>query len=63
MLQPKVKFFRDETRALEFNAKVQGVIYTREDWEFDMELEVIEFSEGLKEEFEYLVSYFEEEAE
>lgn len=56
-MEIKYKFFKDMDRALKFNAEVQGDIYFKEDWEFDIELSLMEFSEGLKEEFDYIVVY------
>ncbi|MBO5062885.1 MAG: hypothetical protein J6C08_00165 [Campylobacter sp.] len=57
----KHKFFKDEARALEFNAQVKGTLCFKEDWEYELELRTIEYSEGLKEEFDYLVIWTEEE--
>jgi hypothetical protein len=52
------RFFKSKERALEFAKNVGGKVYKNSEWEYEAHLTYVEYPEGLKEEFEYMVVWF-----
>ena len=53
-MQDRYKFFKSKDRAERFAAEVNGEAFYKDHWEYELELSVIEYPEGL-EEFDYIV--------
>lgn len=54
-MENKIRFFKSRKRAYEFAKEVGGEVLNRNQWEYDVELELIKYPQGLKEMFKYLV--------
>lgn len=50
------RFFKDYNRALQFRDNVDGELFYKDSWEYELELTTVDDAEAYKE-FEYLVTW------